>query len=96
VLARAAARDAEVLHAFRRGGEALGLGLATVIDLLNPSVVAVGGGALELTGYLEAALESARRHSMLEMWKACEVRRVRAGELVAALGALRAIGAELA
>jgi predicted NBD/HSP70 family sugar kinase len=95
VLARAAARDGEVLQAFRRGGEALGLGLATVIDLLNPSVVAVGGGALELPGYLEAALESARRHSMLEMWKACEVRRVRAGELVAALGALRAIAAEL-
>jgi predicted NBD/HSP70 family sugar kinase len=95
VLARAAARDVEVLEAFRGGGEALGLGLATVIDLFNPSVVAVGGGALELTGYLEAALESARRHSMRELWKACEVRRVRAGELTAALGALRAIGTEL-
>ena len=95
VLARAAAREADVLQAFRRGGEALGLGLATVIDLFNPSVVAVGGGALDLPGYLDAALESARRHSMLELWKACEVRRVREGELTAALGALRAIGAEL-
>jgi hypothetical protein len=32
---------------------------------------------------------------MPELWKVCEVRRVRQGELTAALGALRAIGAEL-
>ncbi len=95
VLTRAAAKDPAVLQALRVGGEALGLGLATVIDLLNPSVVAVGGGSLELPGYLEAAVESAARHSMPELWKVCEVRRVRQGELTAALGALRAIGAEL-
>ncbi len=96
VLSRAAAKDPAVLKALRAGGEALGLGLATVIDIFNPSVVAVGGGALELPGYLDAALESAARHSMPELWKACEVRRVREGELTAALGALRAITAELA
>lgn len=96
VLSRAAARDPAVLKAIAVGGEALGLGLATVIDIFNPSVVAVGGGALELPGYLDAALESAARHSMPELWKACEVRRVREGELTAALGALRAITAELA
>lgn len=90
VLARAAAREAAVLEALRRGGEALGLGLATIINLFNPSLVAVGGGALELPGYLEAALQSAERHSMPEMWRVCEVRRVREGELTAALGALRA------
>ncbi|PYQ02491.1 MAG: ROK family protein [Acidobacteria bacterium] len=95
VLARAAAKDPAVLQALRGAGEALGLGLATVIDLFNPSVVAVGGGSLELPGYLEAAVESAARHSMPELWKVCEVRRVRQGELTAALGALRAIGAEL-
>ena len=57
--------------------------------------MAVGGGSLELPGYLEAAVESAARRSMPELWKVCEVRRVRQGELTAALGALRAIGAEL-
>lgn len=96
VLSRAAARDPVVLQALRVAGEALGLGLATVIDLFNPAVVAVGGGALELPGYLEAALESARRHAMPELWRACELRRVRQGEMTAALGALRAITAELA
>jgi len=96
VLSRAAAREPAVLQALRAAGEALGLGVATVIDLFNPAVVAVGGGTLELPGYLDAALESARRHSMPELWKACEVRRVRQGEMTAALGALRAISAELA
>ena len=95
VLARAVAREPGVLQVLKLGGEALGLGLATVIDLFNPSVVAIGGGALELPGYLDPALESAARHSMRELWRACEIRRVRAGELTAALGALRAIGAEL-
>ena len=95
VLVRAAAKEPAVLQALRVAGEALGLGLATVIDLFNPSVVAVGGGSLELPGYLDAALESAASHSMPELWKVCEVRRVRQGELTAALGALRAIGAEL-
>jgi hypothetical protein len=32
---------------------------------------------------------------MPDLWKACEVRRVHEGELTAALGALRAITAEL-
>lgn len=95
LLSRAAAKEPGVLQALRAAGEALGLGLATVIDLFNPAVVAVGGGTLELPGYLDAALESARRHSMPELWKACEVRRVREGEMAAALGALRAISAEL-
>jgi glucokinase len=96
VLSRAAAREPAVLQALRAAGEALGLGLSTVINLFNPAVVAVGGGTLELPGYLDAALESAKRHSMPELWKVCEVRRVRQGEMTAALGALRAIRAELA
>ena len=95
VLDRAAAGEPAVLAALRGAGEALGLGLATVINLLNPSLLALGGGALELPGYLEAARRAAERHSLPDLWRACEVRRVREGELVAALGALRAITAEL-
>ena len=95
VLSRAAAREPAVLQALRVAGEALGVGLATVIDLFNPAVVAVGGGTLELPGYFDAALESARRHAMPELWRVCELRRVREGEMAAALGALRAISAEL-
>ena len=95
VLGRAAAGEPAVVAALRAAGEALGLGLATVINLLNPSLLALGGGAPELPGYLEAARQAAERQSLPELWRACEVRRVRQGELTAALGALRASTAEL-
>jgi predicted NBD/HSP70 family sugar kinase len=86
---RAAAGDEGILESVRRAGNALGLGLAAVIDLLNPSVLALGGGVLDYPGYLEAAEQAARRHSLPDLWRACVLRRVRSGELVAALGALR-------
>ena len=85
--------DADALAAIRRGGEALGLGLAGVVNLFNPGLLVLGGGALDLPGYESAAIESAESHSLPELWRACTVRRVRAGEAVAALGAARAASA---
>jgi predicted NBD/HSP70 family sugar kinase len=86
---RAAANDATVIEAIRKGGFALGLGLAAVINLLNPSRLAVGGGALSLPGYWDAARDAAARHSIPEMSHACRLYQVRAGARVAALGAIR-------
>lgn len=86
---RATGGDAPVLEAIRKGGFALGLGLAAVINLLNPSRLAVGGGALSLPGYWEAAREAAARHSIPEMSHACRLYQARAGARVAALGAIR-------
>lgn len=86
---RAGEGDAAVLEAIRRGGFALGLGLAAVINLLNPSRLAIGGGALALPGYWEAAREAAARHSIPEMSHQCRLYQVRAGARVAALGAIR-------
>lgn len=89
VRARIEAGDEVVLRAVGEAGAALGLGLATLIDLVNPALLALGGGLLDLPVYLEAALATAERHTLPDLWKACEVRKVRAGELVAALGAAR-------
>jgi predicted NBD/HSP70 family sugar kinase len=86
---RAGAGDAAVLEAIRKGGFALGLGLAAVINLLNPSRLAVGGGALSLPGYWDAARDAAARHSIPEMSHACRLYQVRTGSRVAALGAIR-------
>lgn len=86
---RARAGDGSALEAIQRGGFALGIGLAAVINLLNPSRLAVGGGALSLPGYWEAAREAAARHSIPEMSHACRLYQVRAGARVAALGAIR-------
>jgi predicted NBD/HSP70 family sugar kinase len=42
--------DQEALAAVREAGQALGLGLSTLVNLLNPELLALGGGALELPG----------------------------------------------
>jgi len=86
---RATEGDASALEAIRKGGFALGTGLAAVIHLLNPSRLAVGGGALSLPGYWEAARDATARHSIPEMSHACRLYQVRAGARVAALGAIR-------
>jgi glucokinase len=90
VRARAESGDEETLRAIRDAGTALGLGLATLIDITNPVLVAVGGGLTELPGYFAAALASAEAGTLPDLWRACVVRKVRADELVAALGAARA------
>lgn len=81
--------DAAALEAIREGGHALGLGLAAVINLLNPSAIALGGGTSELPGYFEAAVAAAERFALPDLWRACTVRRVRSGARAAALGAMR-------
>jgi predicted NBD/HSP70 family sugar kinase len=81
--------DIAALAAIREAGQALGIGLATVINLLNPSRLAVGGGALALPSYWAAAQNSAQQHSIPVLWDACTLSQVRQGELTVALGAVR-------
>ncbi len=81
--------EPRAIEAIRRGGFALGIGLAAVINLLNPSRLAVGGGALSLPGYWDAARAAAGRHAIPEMSRACSLSQVRSGARVAALGAIR-------
>ena len=92
---RATGSDPEALTAIWEAGAALGLGLATLINLLNPELLVLGGGAFELPGYREAALENAERYSLPDLWQVCTVRPTRAGPEVVALGAVRAIRASL-
>ena len=89
VRARVEAGDEAARKAVQEAGTALGLGLATLVDIVNPALVSIGGGLSELPGYIEAALTSAERHTLPDLWRACRVGKVRAGELVAALGAAR-------
>jgi glucokinase len=75
-----------VLRAIGEAGHALGLGMATVLNLLNPELLVVGGGTAGLPGYLDAALSSAERHTLRDTWRACAIRRAREAETVVALG----------
>ncbi len=81
--------DALVLAAIWEGGFALGLGLAAVINLLNPSKIALGGGTFSLPGYEEAAYAAAKQFSLPKLWQACTLTKVRMGDAVVALGAQR-------
>lgn len=85
--ALAAGGDARILAIVRDAGAALGLGLATVVHMLNPSVLALGGGVLRLPGYADAARASARTHTLPAMWETCAMREMRDGEHAAAVGA---------
>jgi glucokinase len=95
VHARAAAGDAAVLACLRDAGTALGLGLATIINLVNPQRIALAGGTLALPGYADAALRSAKAHALPDLWHACEVRTSPDGPLLVALGARRYASAQL-
>ncbi len=90
-LARLANDDDPIAMAtVRAGGDALGLGMASIINLLNPSRLAVGGGSLKLKGYWEAALLTAETHAIPSLWNACIVERVKSEDFVAVLGTIRA------
>jgi predicted NBD/HSP70 family sugar kinase len=93
--ARAAGGDARIMAIIRDAGAALGLGLAAVVHLLNPSALALGGGVLRLPGYAEAARASARAHTLGPMWEACAVRPLRDGEHAAAVGAALAASSSM-
>lgn len=81
--------DALTLAAIREGGSALGLGLAAVINLLNPSRIALGGGTFSLPGYEEAAYATAKQLSLPALWQCCTLTKVRTGKAIVALGAQR-------
>jgi glucokinase len=49
----------ETIQIIKTAGEYLGLGMATVINILNPELIIIGGGTIHYAGYQQAALESA-------------------------------------
>lgn len=100
-LVRAAGMPPELIHAAlaegdRRvqakvsaAGEAFGLALASLVNVLNPDVVRVAGGTLGYVGYWDAALRAAQAHALPELWNTCTVARIENPELVVARGAIR-------
>lgn len=90
LLQRALQGDESALAAIRAGGEALGLALAGVINLLNPHLLVLGGGTMQLPGYADAMHEAVDRHSLPPLREACELRMAKGDATVVAMGALRA------
>jgi glucokinase len=69
-------------------GYSLGLAIATVINIFNPSLIVLAGGTLRWSGYFEAALQSAQANSLPELWENCQVRQSSCGGDLVVLGAI--------
>ncbi len=69
----AAGGNIPTLNDIDRAGSFLGLGLATLINLFNPEAIVLSGGTLRYRGYLDAALASAQRSALPDLWAACHI-----------------------
>ena len=82
-------RDVLALEAFRRAGYFLGIGLANVINLLNPEMLILGGSVFKSSRFFWPSMsESTRRHAWPSLYRACRIVRTRLGDRVGDLGAL--------
>lgn len=79
----------KVLEVIREGGYYLGLALAGLINLLNPNEISIGGGTIRLPGYWEALLDSCQKNVIPQLWKSDMVQKVKSGEQIVALGAIK-------
>jgi glucokinase len=83
-----------------RAAHALGVGLANVINLLDPDLIVLGGGVSELGGrYFERVVEAVRSEAFSESAAECVIERSRGGYASGAVGAAlasRTPGASLA
>ncbi|MGW6396015.1 ROK family protein [Streptomyces sp. NPDC055103] len=79
-------RTQRIVHA---AGEAFGLAIASLVNILNPDVVRIAGGTLGYTGYWDTAIATARTHALPELWDVCTVDRIQGADLVVVRGAMR-------
>lgn len=84
-----AAGDPRTRRIVDAAGEAFGLAIASLVNILNPDVVRIAGGTLGYDGYWDTAVTTARTHALPELWDVCSVDRIHATELVVARGAMR-------
>jgi glucokinase len=85
---RAAAGDRAAREALAECGRHLGVGLAILMNLLNPQRIVIGGGVASAGEWLlEPAREEAARRAWREAWAQCEVVPGRLGARAGAIGA---------
>ncbi len=85
------AGNQEVSDVVSAAAEAFGLAIASVIDIINPSIVSIAGGTLTYRGYVDTALSTAAMHTLPQLWEKCTIRNRASEPLLVALGAARAV-----
>ncbi|MFJ3956664.1 ROK family protein [Arthrobacter sp. NPDC090010] len=92
VVRRAGLGDIAAIHALRQAGREVGEVLATCVNLLNPSVIVVGGSLSEAGDPLLAgAREAVYRRSQPLATRRLRIERSRAGDDAGILGAARLV-----
>jgi len=86
----AKAGDRLALEAYCRAGFYLGIGIANLLNILNPEIIILGGGVLKSAPRLfwQSMLQSCQRDAWPQAWRAVQVRRTKLGDRVGDLGAL--------
>ena len=83
------AGDRVAIQARRLAADFLGIGLANVINLLNPKRIILGGGVMENTNHFWVPMMKAvRREAWPMAFRSCEIVRSRLGKNVGDLGAM--------
>lgn len=85
---QAAAGDEVALRVFTQTGRFLGMGIATLINLLNPDTILVGGGVMEAGDFiLPSAIKEAHRRSYRPAFDCCTIERAGLGNQAGFIGA---------
>jgi predicted NBD/HSP70 family sugar kinase len=80
--------DHLVIETISEAGRYLGYGLASVINLLNPKRIVLGGGVIESVGLMyDVAVEYAQQESLAAPATAVEFRRAALGDYAGVIGA---------
>ena len=88
VYQRALRGEEEAIKAFSRAGYFLGIGLAAVINFLNPEKILLGGAVMNAGDYLfTPALEEARRRSYRASFECSTIERAGLGNEAGIIGA---------
>lgn len=83
----AAEGSADAKAVWKETGYYLGIGIANVINIFNPSVVVIGGGIRRAEGLMEAAEESMRQHAIESLARTCKIVEAALGEDAGVMGA---------
>jgi len=81
------AKNPKALEEISSAGKMFGLGLATLVNLINPDRLVLGGGTLRFPGYIDAAKQSLAMHALPKSLDVCQIEIPVDGQTLVAKGA---------
>ncbi|MCH2210148.1 MAG: ROK family protein [Fuerstiella sp.] len=83
------AGDSEIEKIVRRAARQIGRGAGSLVNVLAPDIIVIGGGLVEAMPnlYLEETTAGIKRNALPSLWKSCEIRTATLGDYATAIGA---------